>query len=141
VPAAVIAATVSLQPATAMHVLGPVKTWHSDRIVIIGDAAHPVGAGQGASMAIEDGLALAVALRAEGSVAGALHRYDAERRPRIARVLGTAEDNRGAKRAGPVKRRVQAAMMRIFVPMFYEKATAWLYAYEPARPAPVDLVR
>jgi 2-polyprenyl-6-methoxyphenol hydroxylase-like FAD-dependent oxidoreductase len=116
-----------------MHVVDRVKTWHSDRIVIIGDAAHPVGAGQGASMAIEDGLALAASLQAEASIAGALRRYDAERRPRIAKVLGTAEDNRRAKKAGPVKRRMQAAMMRIFVPMFYEKATAWLYAYEPAR--------
>ncbi|MEU7868650.1 NAD(P)/FAD-dependent oxidoreductase [Dactylosporangium sp. NPDC049140] len=132
-PAAIIAATVSLQPATPMHVVDRVKTWHSDRIVIIGDAAHPVGAGQGASMAIEDGLALAASLQAEASIAGALRRYDAERRPRIAKVLGTAEDNRRAKKAGPVKRRMQAAMMRIFVPMFYEKATAWLYAYEPAR--------
>jgi hypothetical protein len=28
---------------------------------------------------------------------------------------------------------VQATMMRVFVPMVYEKATAWLYAYEPAK--------
>ncbi|MER7276117.1 NAD(P)/FAD-dependent oxidoreductase [Dactylosporangium sp. NPDC000244] len=133
VPAAIIAATTALQPTTVMHVLEPVTTWHSERIVIIGDAAHPVGAGQGASMAVEDGLTLAAALRAEPSIAGALRRYDAERRPRIAKVLGTAEDNRGAKRAGPVGRRLRAAMMKIFVPMFYERATAWLYAYEPAK--------
>nr|BFE66352.1 FAD-dependent monooxygenase [Dactylosporangium thailandense] len=132
-PAAIIAATTALQPTTVMHVLEPVTTWHSERIVIIGDAAHPVGAGQGASMAVEDGLTLAAALRAEPSIAGALRRYDAERRPRIAKVLGTAEDNRGAKTAGPVGRRLRAAMMKIFVPLFYERATAWLYAYEPAK--------
>ncbi|WP_433208144.1 FAD-dependent oxidoreductase [Dactylosporangium sp. CS-047395] len=133
VPAAIIAATTQVHSATPMHVLEPVKTWHSDRIVLIGDAAHPVGAGQGASMAIEDGLALAVCLQAEPTVARALRRYDGERRPRIVKVLGTAEDNRNAKKAGPLKRRMQAAMMRIFVPMFYEKATAWLYSYEPAK--------
>ncbi|WP_433048763.1 FAD-dependent oxidoreductase [Dactylosporangium sp. CS-033363] len=133
VPSAIIAATAQVHSATPMHVLEPVKTWHSDRIVLIGDAAHPVGAGQGASMAIEDGLALAVCLQAEPTVARALRRYDGERRPRIVKVLGTAEDNRNAKKAGPVKRRMQAAMMRIFVPMFYEKATAWLYSYEPAK--------
>ncbi|MFI5912865.1 FAD-dependent oxidoreductase [Dactylosporangium sp. NPDC051541] len=138
VPAAILAATTSLQPTTIMHVLDPVTTWHSDRIVIIGDAAHPVGAGQGASMAIEDALALAAALQAAPSVAEALRRYDADRRPRITKVLGTAEDNRNAKRSGPLKRRLQAAMMRIFVPMVYEKATAWLYAYEPAKLAAPD---
>ncbi|MER7008052.1 FAD-dependent oxidoreductase [Dactylosporangium sp. NPDC000555] len=133
VPSAVIAATTRLHPTVLMHVADPVPTWHGEHTVLIGDAAHPVGAGQGASMAIEDALALAAALRSESSVAAALRAYDADRRPRITRVLGTAEDNRGAKRAGPVRRRLRAAMMRIFVPMFYERATAWLYAYEPAR--------
>src|SRR5699024_4348119 len=128
----------SLQPTTVMHVVDPVPTWHSDRIVIIGDAAHPVGAGQGASMAIEDALALAAALQTAPSVAEALRRYDTDRRPRITKVLGTAEDNRNTKQAGPLKRRFQAGMMRIFVPMFYEKATAWLYAYEPPKLAAPD---
>lgn len=132
-PSKVIAATTRLHPAVIMHAVDPVPTWHSDRVVLVGDAAHPVGAGQGASMAIEDALALAGALRAEPTIAAALTAYDAERRPRIVKVLGTAEDNRGAKKAGPVKRRLQALMMRVFVPLFYEKATAWLYAYEPGR--------
>ncbi|GAA2361498.1 NAD(P)/FAD-dependent oxidoreductase [Dactylosporangium salmoneum] len=131
-PARVIAAATGVHAPVLMHVADPIPAWHGERIVLIGDAAHPVGAGQGASMAIEDALALAAGLQRAGSVPAALLAYDAERRPRIAKVLGTAEDNRGAKKAGPVKRRLQAAMMRIFVPMFYEKATAWLYAYEPA---------
>jgi salicylate hydroxylase len=37
------------------------------------------------------------------------------------------------QKAGPVKRRVQATMMRAFVPLFYEKATSWLYVYTPPR--------
>jgi salicylate hydroxylase len=133
VPSAVISATTRLHRIVLMHVLDPVPTWHSGRVVLIGDAAHPVGAGQGASMAIEDALSLAAMLQAEPQVTAALRRYEADRRPRITKVLATAEDSRGAKKAGPVKRRVQAAMMRIFVPMVYEKATGWLYSYEPAK--------
>jgi len=133
VPSAVIAATTRLHPPVIFHALDPVPTWHTDRTVVIGDAAHPVGAGQGASMAIEDAVALAAAVRAEPSPAAALAAYDARRRPRIAKLLGTAEDNRGLKRAGPVKRQVQAATMRLFVPLFYERATAWLYSHEPER--------
>nr|BFE73969.1 hypothetical protein GCM10020092_072700 [Actinoplanes digitatis] len=37
------------------------------------------------------------------------------------------------KKAGPVKRRTQALLMRLFLPLFYERATAHLYAYEPPR--------
>lgn len=45
--------------------LPSVPTWHGDRVVIIGDAAHAVSpsAGQGASMAIEDGVILAMCVR------------------------------------------------------------------------------
>ncbi|MGN9846307.1 FAD-dependent oxidoreductase [Nonomuraea sp. H19] len=131
VPSAVIAATTHLHPAVIMHAVDPIPTWHSSRIVLIGDAAHPVGAGQGASIAIEDALVLAGALQAGPSIPDALAHYDAERRPRIIKLLGTAEDNRGAKKAGPVRRRLQAAVMRVFMPLFYEKATAWLYDYTP----------
>jgi 2-polyprenyl-6-methoxyphenol hydroxylase-like FAD-dependent oxidoreductase len=131
VPSAIIAATTRLHPTVLMHVVDPIRVWHGDRIVLVGDAAHPVGAGQGASMAIEDALVLAAAVRAEPTVAGALAAYDAVRRPRVVKVLATADDNRGRKKAGPVKRSLQALMMRLFIPLGYEKATAWLYAYPP----------
>ncbi|GIH08261.1 FAD-dependent oxidoreductase [Rhizocola hellebori] len=133
VPSAVIAATTRLHPPVIFHALDPVATWHSDRTVLIGDAAHPVGAGQGASMAIEDALTLAAALQTQPTVAAALKAYDSERRPRIVKLLDAAEDNRGIKRAGPLKRQLQAAVMRLFVPLFYERATAWLYSHEPAQ--------
>ncbi|GIF15994.1 FAD-dependent oxidoreductase [Actinoplanes teichomyceticus] len=135
VASTVIAATTRLHPPVIFHALDPVRTWHSDRLVLIGDAAHPVGAGQGASMAIEDAVTIAAAVRAEPTVPAALRAYDAARRPRIAKLLAAAEDNRGIKKAGPLKRKLQAAGMRVFVPLFYERATAWLYTYEPARPA------
>ncbi|MFY1669537.1 FAD-dependent oxidoreductase [Plantactinospora sp. WMMB334] len=131
VPSAVIAATGRLHPAVIFYALNPVPTWHSDRIALVGDAAHPVGAGQGASMAIEDAIAIAAALRTEPTITAGLKAYDAKRRPRIVKLLDAAEDNRGIKKAGPVKRRAQAAMMRLFVPLFYEKATVWLYNYQP----------
>lgn len=111
------------------HAVDPIPTWHSDRVVLIGDAAHPVGSGQGASMAIEDAIVLAAALRAEPTIPAALRTYDRERRPRIVRLLGAAEDSRGVKKAGPVKRHLPAALMRLFLPLGYERATKWLYDY------------
>ncbi|MEU1734100.1 FAD-dependent oxidoreductase [Streptosporangium sp. NPDC020145] len=134
VPSAVLAAAVGTHPTVLMHALGPVPTWHGGRSVLIGDAAHPVGAGQGASMAVEDALVLAAALRgrAPSDVPGALARYDAARRPRVTRLLGAAKDNREAKKAGPVARRAQAAAMRLFLPLFYDRSTAWLHGHDPA---------
>ncbi|KAK1782302.1 hypothetical protein QBC45DRAFT_439223 [Copromyces sp. CBS 386.78] len=42
----------------------PIPTWHKDRLVLVGDAAHPMlpHHGQGAAQAIEDGLALGLCL-------------------------------------------------------------------------------
>ncbi|WP_026924491.1 FAD-dependent monooxygenase [Glycomyces arizonensis] len=127
----IIASTVRLHRPAVHHVLDEVTTWHRGRIVLVGDAAHPVGAGQGASMAIEDAIALAEAVRTGADLGSALDAYAAQRKPRIKRLLGTDEDHRNRKRAGPVKRRLSAVMMRIFVPLFYEKATGWLYDYRP----------
>jgi 2-polyprenyl-6-methoxyphenol hydroxylase-like FAD-dependent oxidoreductase len=116
---------------TRHHVLAPVPRWHDDRTVLVGDAAHPVGSGQGASMAIEDAIVLAQQLQSAGSVAGALATYDERRRARAEKMARTAASNRDAKVAGPVAARVRNLMMPLFFGRFYEKATAWLYAYDP----------
>jgi salicylate hydroxylase len=116
---------------TNHHVLAPVPRWHDDRTVLVGDAAHPVGSGQGASMAIEDAIVLAQELQAQGSVAAALAGYDERRRPRVAKMAKTAAANREAKVAGPVAARMRNLMMPLFFGRFYEQATAWLYAYDP----------
>ncbi|MFF7114405.1 FAD-dependent oxidoreductase [Streptomyces albogriseolus] len=67
----------------AVYDIDPVGTWHSDSVVLVGDAAHSMlhHQGQGANSAIEDGGALADALRAAGSVKEALALYQATRKP------------------------------------------------------------
>ena len=76
VPQAIVRATIRLHRPTLLHVLAPVGTWRNDRIVLVGDAAHPVGAGQGAAMAIEDAVVLARQLATAGSPAAALAAYE-----------------------------------------------------------------
>lgn len=129
--ASILRAADTVHGVTNLHVLAPVPRWHDDRTVLVGDAAHPVGAGQGASMAIEDAIVLAQELRAAGSVPVALAAYDERRRARVATMARTAAANRDAKVAGPVAARMRNLIMPIMVPRFFEKSTAWLYAYDP----------
>jgi 2-polyprenyl-6-methoxyphenol hydroxylase-like FAD-dependent oxidoreductase len=59
--------------------------WHRERMVLAGDAAHAssLAAAQGASMALEDAVALAAALAAHpGEPERAFAAYEGERRPR-----------------------------------------------------------
>ncbi|WP_449060928.1 FAD-dependent monooxygenase [Planomonospora algeriensis] len=65
VPLEIMRATTGLHRLVLHHVLAEVPLWQDGRTVLVGDAAHPVGAGQGASMAIEDAVVLGRALREE----------------------------------------------------------------------------
>ncbi|MGW0179750.1 FAD-dependent oxidoreductase [Nocardia sp. NPDC003345] len=67
----------------AVYDIDPIATWHSDSVVLVGDAAHSMlhHQGQGANSAILDAGALADALRAADSVPAALEIYQAIRKP------------------------------------------------------------
>ena len=118
-------------PATLNHVLAEVPRQHTDRVVLIGDAAHPVGAGQGASMALEDAVVLGRLLAGTPSVAAALGAFDAERRGRLGKMAEAASANRDAKTAAPLAARLRNLVMPITFNRFYPKATGWLYDYDP----------
>lgn len=85
-PAAdIVAATGDQLLVTNTHDLPAVPRWHTRRILIIGDAAHTASpaTGQGASMALEDAVILAKALRDTTSTDSALETYEHLRRPRV----------------------------------------------------------
>lgn len=67
----------------AVYDIDPVDAWHSDSVVLVGDAAHSMlhHQGQGANSAIEDAGALADALREADSVQEGLALYQATRKP------------------------------------------------------------
>ncbi|MFE6977926.1 FAD-dependent oxidoreductase [Streptomyces sp. NPDC057682] len=67
----------------AVYDIDPIDTWHSDCVVLLGDAAHSMlhHQGQGANSAVEDAGALADALREADSVPQALTLYQATRKP------------------------------------------------------------
>ncbi len=67
----------------------PLERWSCGRATLLGDAAHPMrpNGSNGASQAILDGEALAVALSADVGVAAALESYDADRREPTSRLV------------------------------------------------------
>ena len=81
--------------------------WTRGRVTMLGDAAHPMTPylGQGACMAIEDGMVLGRAFAASQDLAEAFSRYEAARRDRAngvqlaARFQGT--QHHGSTASGP----------------------------------------
>ena len=129
---AILRAATGVRTANLGHVLKPVTRRHDDRTVLIGDASHPVGAGQGASIAMEDALVLARHLKANPSTAAALAAFDRERQPRAGKLAKMDSRNRDAKVAGPVSARMREVIMPHVFGRVFEKATGWLYDFDPA---------
>jgi FAD-dependent urate hydroxylase len=84
-----------------LHTREPLDRWGMGRVTLLGDAAHPVlpHTGQGAAQALEDAVALGLAIRRTHNVEQALRLYERVRSrrtrkfvtlgPRIARVTTT----------------------------------------------------
>ena len=66
----------------------PIPNWTRNRVVLLGDAAHPMlqYLAQGAAQALEDVAVLASELTQQADPAAAFERYQTERAPRTARV-------------------------------------------------------
>jgi 2-polyprenyl-6-methoxyphenol hydroxylase-like FAD-dependent oxidoreductase len=69
---------------TDIHDRRPLQRWSKGRVVLLGDAAHPMtpNMGQGGGQAVEDAVVLARCLATEAGLPAALARYEALRLPR-----------------------------------------------------------
>lgn len=80
-----INATDQLMPLSPIHTMAHLPTWHRERMMVIGDAAHAPSptSGQGASLSIEDAVVLAQCLRDHPEPEDAFTAFTALRRPRV----------------------------------------------------------
>jgi 2-polyprenyl-6-methoxyphenol hydroxylase-like FAD-dependent oxidoreductase len=125
--AALIEATPEPSRPYAVHTVPHVRRWHDGRAtVLVGDAAHAPSpsSGQGASLAIEDAVVLAVALRDAPDVPATLARYERARRERVERIVKWAARVNSSKAAGPVGRRIRDAVMPAVLRMTADSAAA-----------------
>ncbi|MFI9154624.1 FAD-dependent oxidoreductase [Streptomyces sp. NPDC053367] len=74
---------------TDVHDCAPLARWHTGRLVLLGDAAHPIGPvlGQGANMALEDAAFLSDALARARDIGTALRTYERARSRRANKIV------------------------------------------------------
>jgi salicylate hydroxylase/6-hydroxynicotinate 3-monooxygenase len=90
----------------------PLPSWRSGRVVILGDAAHPMTPymAQGAATALEDAAVLTRCLmESAGDVADAFDAFEQLRKPRTSRIQAISSANTWGRTAEP--------------------DTTWLYSY------------
>lgn len=109
--------------------------WQDGRTVLIGDAAHPTlpFLAQGACMAIEDAWRVAHWLD-RAPQAEALAAYEAERRPRVARIVDMANANARNYHMAGARRLAAHAALRLgssVAPAVLFDRFAWVYDYDP----------
>lgn len=106
-------ATERLGVSGALYIMPSVPLWSRGRLVITGDAAHAPSnsSGQGASLAIESAIELALCLRDASSVEAATAAYEARRRSRVERIAKHANRINRTKAPGRLGQVVTASIM------------------------------
>ena len=108
----------------------PISRYVHDRIVLLGDAAHPMLPffAQGAGQAIEDAAALAASLAETGDAAAALAAYDHARVPRTAQVQEASHQRAQTNHLpdGPLQKARDAG----FADQDPLQHSDWLYSYD-----------
>src|SRR5262249_19512213 len=109
--------------------LGHVPVWHRGAMIVIGDAAHAPSpsSGQGGSMAMEDGVLLAMALRDAPSIEAAFAAFEAERRARVEKIVAYGARSSSSKIPGRLGSLIRDVGMRVvFRYLVTERSLAWM---------------
>ena len=129
----IVRATTNEIAGSNQYEMPTVPNWQRDRLIIIGDAAHAASptSGQGASMAIEDGLVLARCLRDQPDVGKAFTAFEQLRRHRVERVVVFGAERNASKMPGTIGRIIRDLVLpTIFKRHSSPKAMselAWLF--------------
>ena len=112
------------------------KNWYKDRVVLIGDAAHPTlpFLAQGAAMAIEDSFVLASKLSEFSTFPSACKEFQTERLPRVQRVINASAKNaRTFHLSNTVHRLVFRGILQLFskfLPRLLLRRFSWIYDHD-----------
>jgi 2-polyprenyl-6-methoxyphenol hydroxylase-like FAD-dependent oxidoreductase len=110
-----------------------VPTWHNQRMIIVGDAAHATAPsiGQGVAMAVEDSVVLAKCLRDIPDTERAFATYEHLRRERVERVVAQGKRTGDWKTPGPVGRVLRDLIMRVALSLARtgDDPNRWIYEH------------
>lgn len=117
----------------ALHKRLPMNNWSTDRVTLLGDAAHAMYMyhGFGAGVAIEDGFVLTRCLKQAGSVKEALQMYQRNRIPRATEIqLQSTKNLEIVRSVGKGEMTLQESMA---VGASAESLAFWdrIYSYDP----------
>lgn len=109
----IIDATPDFAPMTPIHTIPSLPVWSRGRMIVIGDAAHAPSptSGQGASLAIEDAVAIAMSLRDFPDAKAAFTAFGAMRRPRVERIVAAAARVNNSKAPSAAGRLIRDVML------------------------------
>lgn len=132
---AIINAEASVGGAYPDYDIPSLPQWFTNRVVLMGDAAHAVTphSGQGASMAIEDALVLAACIEAEATPIAAFRRFESLRRARVEAAVALGRQGGQQKKAqGWLALRIRDLMLPWFLPLG-QKAQEKMFSYRADR--------
>ena len=109
------------------------KKWYNDRVILVGDAAHPTlpFLAQGAAMAIEDSFVIASKISKFPKLSFAFNEFQRERLPRVQRIISASAKNaRTFHLSNVISRLVLHFFLRLltkFLPHLLVKRFDWIY--------------
>jgi FAD-dependent urate hydroxylase len=124
------------------HDLPFVPVWHRHSMIAIGDAVHAPSptSGQGASLAIEDGVVLAQCLRDAPDPGRAFAAFERLRRRRVQRVVAHGARGSSNKAATGLRRVLRDALLPfVFRYVVTPAAVAWMYDHHIDWEAPITV--
>jgi 2-polyprenyl-6-methoxyphenol hydroxylase-like FAD-dependent oxidoreductase len=117
----------------AINAVDPTGSWSEGATTLLGDAAHAMTPflAQGAAMAIEDAAVLADCLAASpGNAAAALAAYEAERKPRVARVWNAAKRTGERYHFAAPLAGIRDLALRLIGPRLVLAQNDWIYRWQ-----------
>lgn len=117
---AILTATPSVDRHYPIYDMRELANWSSGRVLLMGDAAHAVAphSGQGASLAIEDGVVLAACLVESADHIAAFKRFEQLRRERSHKAIELGRAVGAQKQAQSwLALRIRDLMLPLFMPM------------------------
>lgn len=136
-PLASIVDAISEPFITGIYTRPVLPSWHTDRIVLLGDACHPIWPflANGATQALEDGYVLARCLTraAETGLPGALADYQARRMPRVRDVARVSQEmavTYHLKDPAAVEARNESMRQRAVSDPHGQWLRGWLWGYD-----------